>query len=446
MAWERRVARGCDDERWWQKSDQAWAAACAEWRIDESVRAAVREAMRGVQLRVDARKEKREKLLEEEETRLVLARSKVQEELARLRRERSDLEAGTWFWRVFQPADPEECAAQPRERKQAHSASGNGTCGGTQKWRAHLRARRRWAQVKQQTVATAAGASQEENRGKREAGACVSGSPGPARNVWACKAFAAIVRRSAVATQSVRIVKGRRYRVCRSSPGAGVSRRSARLLPVHLPARSLAVEAEVQKAARDDGACVVDCGSKLGPWRGKCLVNAVLALCQGEMRERVRVRVLLACANHAGAGFGGTPQERNNMEAVLCVMHSERFWVEVVLADSVSSWERGECAGAWSLGATGAECAGTILWCSGHVYVVRGNAPTGGKLALRAPLPPWMHDDVARGKKGVRTEKRKASLAAANAARLAKQAESKGKRAAEGGCAEGVRAYRSAQR
>ena len=154
------------------------------------------------------------------------------------------------------------------------------------------------------------------------------------------------------------------------------------------------------------------------------------------MRERVRARVLLACANHAGAGFGGTSQERNNMEAVLCVMHSERFWVEVVLADSVSAWERGECAGAWSLGATGAQCAGTILWCSGHVYVVRGNAPTGGKLALREPLPPWMHDDVARGKKGVRTEKRKASLAAANAARLAKQAESKGKRAAEGGCAE----------
>ena len=46
LAWERRVARGCDDERWWQKSDQAWAAACAEWRFDESVRAAVREARR----------------------------------------------------------------------------------------------------------------------------------------------------------------------------------------------------------------------------------------------------------------------------------------------------------------------------------------------------------------------------------------------------------------
>ena len=132
MAWERRVARGCDDARWWQKSDQAWAAACAAWRFAESLRAAVREAMRGVQLRVDAREEKRVKLLEEEETRRVLARSKVQEDLARLRREQSDLEAGTWFWRVFQPADLEERAAQPRQSKQLLAASGNGTCGGTQ--------------------------------------------------------------------------------------------------------------------------------------------------------------------------------------------------------------------------------------------------------------------------------------------------------------------------
>ena len=115
------------------------------------------------------------------------------------------------------------------------------------------------------------------------------------------------------------------------------------------------------------------------------------------------------------------------MEAVLSVLERERMWIAVVRAECLESWERGEREGAWSLGAMGAECAGTILWCSGHVYVVRGSAPPISELAMRAQLPPWMHDDVARGKKSNQTEKQKASLAAANAARLAKQAGSKRK-------------------
>ena len=145
LPWGSRVARACDDERRWQNRDQAWAAACEEWRFGESIRAAVREAMREkrAQLRVEARAEKVAKSLAAAEAAWLFGRSALQADLKKLRRENSDLEAGTWFWRVFQPADPEERAAQPRERKQLHAATGDGTCGGTQAWRARLRARRR---------------------------------------------------------------------------------------------------------------------------------------------------------------------------------------------------------------------------------------------------------------------------------------------------------------
>ena len=116
------------------------------------------------------------------------------------------------------------------------------------------------------------------------------------------------------------------------------------------------------------------------------------------------------------------------MEAVLCAMDSERLRLAVVRADTVSAWEQGECAGAWSLGPMGAECVGTILWCSGHVYVVRSSSRLGGELALRASLPPWMHDDVARGKAGKVSKKKQASLAAATAARWAQPARGGGER------------------
>ena len=132
---------------------------------------------------------------------------------------------------------------------------------------------------------------------------------------------------------------------------------------------------------------ILDYGSKLGPWRGKCLAKAVLALCPGIVRERARARLLRACANHAGAGFGGDLQERNNMEAVLGVLESEHVCVAVVRAESVCEFKRGERAGVWSLGTMGAECIGTVLWCRGHVYVVRGSVCLSCAAATQSAMP-----------------------------------------------------------
>ena len=102
------------------------------------------------------------------------------------------------------------------------------------------------------------------------------------------------------------------------------------------------------------------------------------------------------------------------------VLESERVCVAVVRAESVCAFKRGEREGVWSLGTMGAECFGTVLWCRGHVYVVCGSVCVSCAAATQSAMPPWMHDEVARGKKGCLTAKKKASLAAANKARLAK--------------------------
>ena len=103
------------------------------------------------------------------------------------------------------------------------------------------------------------------------------------------------------------------------------------------------------------------------------------------------------------------------MEAVLGVLESERVCVAVVRAESVCAFERGEREGVWSLGTMGAECIGTVLWCRGHVYVVRGSVCLSCAAATQSAMPPWMHDEVARGK---RSKAQNEQLAAARRAML----------------------------
>ena len=85
---------------------------------------------------------------------------------------------------------------------------------------------------------------------------------------------------------------------------------------------------------------VVDVGCCLGAWEGKCFQNAVLALCSGAERERLRCGFLRACGNHGRSGFGGTVEEAWNFVAVREALVGARAFV---------AWSRSRpgSTGAW---------------------------------------------------------------------------------------------------
>ena len=114
-------------------------------------------------------------------------------------------------------------------------------------------------------------------------------------------------------------------------------------------------------AASAAGARVLDFGDKLGRWRRKCVANAVLALCRGSMYDRARAILLARCCNGAGAGFGGTAREAENMEAVIDFLKREGVSVVVVSADSVVSGDEGLCGTYWVLGEQGAPRLGVFF-------------------------------------------------------------------------------------
>ena len=171
-------------------------------------------------------------------------------------------------------------------------------------------------------------------------------------------------------------------------------------------------------AASASGARALDFGDKLGRWRRKCLANAVLALCRGSMYDRVRAFLLVRCCNGAGAGFGGTVREAENMHAVIDVLKREGVSVVVVSADSVVSGGEGLCGTFWELGEQGAPRLGVLLWAGQHVHVLRGNAITAA-LRESSERAPW-YQVVAKGKRGGLTAKRAENLAKAREAKRAK--------------------------
>ena len=91
------------------------------------------------------------------------------------------------------------------------------------------------------------------------------------------------------------------------------------------------------------------------------MTNAALALCHGRMYDRARASLLARCCNGAGAGFGGTAREAENMEAVIDVLKREGVSVVVVSADSVVSGEEGLCGMYWVLGEQGARRLGVFF-------------------------------------------------------------------------------------
>ena len=182
MAWERRVSHACDDEHWWRAQDGAWAIVCEEWRLEESVRAAVRESMRAERerLRGDLAKEegdrggsKHVEFLKKMEEARARVRCEADKQRAALRAWRSKERAGeprvgTCFGGVCVPADSERSSERLHEGRKMRKALGIGTCGGTQEWRARLRERRWRAQARKQETIASAGGVLERSKCKRQ--------------------------------------------------------------------------------------------------------------------------------------------------------------------------------------------------------------------------------------------------------------------------------------
>ena len=53
----------------------------------------------------------------------------------------------------------------------------------------------------------------------------------------------------------------------------------------------------------------VDCGSRIGRWRGKCLQAAIVGTCYGALRHRAKRFFLKKCGNNDRSGLGGTLPE-----------------------------------------------------------------------------------------------------------------------------------------
>ena len=149
------------------------------------------------------------------------------------------------------------------------------------------------------------------------------------------------------------------------------------------------------------GGRILDFGGKLGLWKGKCLGNAILALCRGSMWERVRKVFARRCGNHVGAGYGGTVREAQNMDAVVEVLKRESVAVRVFSAEGLDAWRAGRYAGFWMLGLEHGECLGSLLWCKGHVYVLRGEVSSGGS-GVCTDAVPWVCSVVRAPKRRVK--------------------------------------------
>ena len=131
---------------------------------------------------------------------------------------------------------------------------------------------------------------------------------------------------------------------------------------------------------------VVDCGSRLGKWRRKCLHAAVLHLCPAQERERVRRRVLKFAANHASSSLIGTEVERRNFEGLVGLLREARWQVQVAVVGSREALARGEVKGVWQLGAAQGGSLGVFVWFESDEHVAVLKEPGMHSLLDSVPL------------------------------------------------------------
>ena len=184
------------------------------------------------------------------------------------------------------------------------------------------------------------------------------------RGVWTAAEVHAAWLACSLVGLTARVVGGRRVCAARHGVGRGVGknrrRRGTAFMSVRgtLWAKTLELECvrpstesvsgagsvdtvgvmQLQQAcgARQDlsdGAMLVDCGSRLGPWRGKCLQAAVLSLCRGGTWGRMRAHLLRCCRNHDGAGLYGTERKAGNLRRVHEALETESVHVLVAGAE-----------------------------------------------------------------------------------------------------------------
>ena len=141
----------------------------------------------------------------------------------------------------------------------------------------------------------------------------------------------------------------------------------------HALVGNTATLAEFAHVTSQCGPCLLDCGSRLGMWRNKCLQIAVLRMCNGSQTDDVRVRLLQACRNNRGAGLAGGIVEATNFHSVAEALRCSGKRVRVLDVQCKDDFWNGGCLGVWNMGEPSGTVLGTLVWCRSdrHVFVVK---------------------------------------------------------------------------
>ena len=388
LPWQRRIVDCVADEQWWRCEDSDRAQRDAE---EERLRCSLREQSQAAKMARRCRRQEQRALQQHaEELRLLDVRRRHQLELAAMTQVFPLDSAGEVVERF-----PDESPVSA-QRVQASSLRRQ------QKLDAFLTARAARAGL---DVA----AKGQHRRARARGGVCqvqcarrqfdVGGSSGRGKERFGGR-FQGAVAGGVVRLAASRCVRARALRVCgvrfvqRRSGGVSRSRRGSR--------GGLSFCGRIVRSVR--GWRVVDAGPTLGLHRGKCLWNAVLALCSPRLRARLRSTLLRSCRDSCGCGMSGRGASSStswNFRRIQWALIREGVCVAVEQISCVASWWPSSSRCVSVLGAPSGLLLGRLVWCleEGHVYVVR--SPVGEAMFVGevSSCGPWQMSVVCGPKR-----------------------------------------------
>ena len=238
----------------------------------------------------------------------------------------------------------------------------------------------------------------------------------------------------AVRRPRARVVGGVRVRMGRSTHGVGCQRRSAFVAAAErkhvqrcaLSGSSVGVartsrgvctapeedararlatrrrsDCVLRGAMREGGLRVLNCGSKLGAYVGRCLHVCVLGMLSADRRFKALSRMSKCSARALAASACGSMDELRSFECVTAVLQDARLYVWVYESECLEQLLCGEAEGRWRLGCReGGGFAGSLVWLKSEAHVVRllGSVPD-GCWRVSAGLAPWLRYSVGAPKK-----------------------------------------------
>ena len=154
-------------------------------------------------------------------------------------------------------------------------------------------------------------------------------------------------------------------------------------------------------AMREGGLRVLNCGSKLGAYVGRCLHVCVLGMLSADRRFKALSRMSKCSARALAASACGSMDELRSFECVTAVLQDARLYVWVYESECLEHLLCGEAEGRWRLGCReGGGFAGSLVWLKSEAHVVRllGSVPD-GCWRVSAGLAPWLRYSVGAPKK-----------------------------------------------